>query len=419
MMRFEASQQTDRNHANQDNRKSDVIKSAPNARHIVLFLPTYLPETYGGAEQQSRKFADALLERGIRVTILAPRIFKTTPASELSGRLRIIRFKLRGLPNLGGRHILSFTWWSLRTALWLWHNRHSYDVIHIIHGRLHAVGPLIGAMLTGKPALIKIGRGGDHFDIRVVRRKKLIGLPCAFLVKRLTTGFIANSQEIAQDLVTHGVPVAKVHRIPNGVIMPSNSDARHMAASDATRFVYLGRLDSEKALDWMIEGFAKLPSKAETRLVIVGDGPCGNELKALAIRLGISDRVEFPGRVDDVAPYLETADFYLSTSLSEGMSNALLEAMSYAVPPLVSRVSGVDDMVIDGKSGLLFEAGNIAAYTSKLLAAIAMSPDDRHSMGQAAAATVRDRFGMDKVTDQHIALYDSLMATKTASAIRQ
>ncbi|MGB5093674.1 MAG: glycosyltransferase, partial [Parvibaculum sp.] len=193
----------------------------------------------------------------------------------------------------------------------------------------------------------------------------------------------------------------------------------HMAASDATRFVYLGRLDSEKALDWMIEGFAKLPSKAETRLVIVGDGPCGNELKALAIRLGISDRVEFPGRVDDVAPYLETADFYLSTSLSEGMSNALLEAMSYAVPPLVSRVSGVDDMVIDGKSGLLFEAGNIAAYTSKLLAAIAMSPDDRHSMGQAAAATVRDRFGMDKVTDQHIALYDSLMATKTASAIRQ
>lgn len=386
---------------------------------IVLVVPTYLPESFGGAEQQARKLSTFLAQRDVSVTILAPRLQSATLPQENQGEVRIRRFRLRHAPNLGGRHSFSFLLWSAKLLWWLWRHSDEYDVIHIIHGRLHAVPAVIAGALLNKPVLIKPGAGGHYFDIRVVRRKKLIGLPCAFLVKRLTTGFIANSQEIAQDLATHGVPVAKVHRIPNGVIMPSNSDARHMAASDATRFVYLGRLDSEKALDWMIEGFAKLPSKAEARLVIVGDGPCGNELKALAIRLGISDRVEFPGRVDDVAPYLETADFYLSTSLSEGMSNALLEAMSYAVPPLVSRVSGVDDMVIDGKSGLLFEAGNIAAYTSKLLAAIAMSPDDRHSMGQAAAATVRDRFGMDKVTDQHIALYDSLMATKTASAIRQ
>ncbi len=62
-----------------------------------------------------------------------------------------------------------------------------------------------------------------------------------------------------------------------------------------------------------------------------------------------------------MTPYLREADVYLSTSLSEGMSNALLEAMSHAVMPVVSRVSGVGDVVEEGVTGLLFPPGDEAA----------------------------------------------------------
>ncbi len=379
---------------------------------ILLVLPTYLPETFGGAEQQSRKLAAALIGSGATVSILTPAIDRKTPRRERDGALEIHHFWQRHLPNLGGRRMMSFFLWTLKSASFIWRRRREYDVVHIIHGRLHAVGPLIGAALGAKPTLVKIGRGGPgFFDIEAVRTKALIGWVCAWLVKRLTTGFIANSREIANDFDRHGVARSKVHRIPNGVVVPPQREPA-VRAADAIRFVYLGRLDIEKALDRMIEGFAQLPAYPVVKLILAGDGPCGEALKTLTIRLGIADRVEFTGRIDDVAPLLKTADFYISTSVSEGMSNALLEAMSHAVPPLVSRVSGVEDMLVDGVSGLLFDADDQTAYVAKLRAAMEMPLTVRRQIGQAAAETVRERFSMDSVAEQHLALYAKLTAER-------
>ncbi|MDO8421539.1 MAG: glycosyltransferase family 4 protein [Parvibaculum sp.] len=368
-------------------------------------MPTYLPETYGGAEQQSRKLAATLLDRNLSVTVLTPCVEGATQLSGREGLLTIKRFRQPQLPNLGGRHMLSFLLWTVKSAYWLWRNRSKYDLVHIIHGRLHAVGPLLGAAISRKPSLIKIGRGGDHFDLAVVRRKRLIGSACAILIKHLTTGFVANSQEIADDFSNWNVDPSRVHRIPNGVVMPAPNDHLPTSNTPEIRFVYLGRLDTEKALDRMISGFAQVSHDHPARLIIVGDGPCASELAALAERLGVAHLVEFPGRVENVTPFLQMADFYISTSLSEGMSNALLEAMSYAVPPLVSRVSGVEDMVGDGVSGLLFEAGNDEDYVAQLRNALSLPSDARRRMGTAAARTMQQRFSMEYVAEKHIELY--------------
>ncbi len=381
------------------------------ASRLLLVLPTYLPESFGGAEQQSRKLSAALSDRGVDVAILTPCIHRSTPRHETAGAVSVHRLWQAHLPNLGGRHMLSFLIWTLRSAAWIAYRGRNYDVIHIVHGRLHAVGPLLGAALAGKPTLVKIGRGGDHFDLSVVHTKKLIGPLCAFLIKRLATGFVANSQEIADDLEACGVPHAKVHHIPNGVVVPEGEVSTRRDEAER-HFVYLGRLDSEKALDLMIGGFAELPADTAARLVLVGEGACGSSLRAQASQLGIESKVDFPGKVDDVVPFLARADFYVSTSISEGMSNALLEAMSHAVPPLVSRVSGVADIVEDGVSGLLFAPGDQRAYAASLREAVAMPAERREAMGRAAAEAVRTRFGMDRIADGHIALYSELVETK-------
>ena len=78
-----------------------------------MVLPAYLPETFGGAEQQTRRLAQALARRGVAVTLLAPRLESRTPAREKEGPVVVRRFRLRAAPNLGGRHLDAFLWWCL------------------------------------------------------------------------------------------------------------------------------------------------------------------------------------------------------------------------------------------------------------------------------------------------------------------
>lgn len=379
---------------------------------IVMVLPTYLPESFGGAEQQARKLSTGLVRRGHKVTLLAPRLDKATPAHETTDGVDIIRLKLGAPPNFGGKYFLSFLKWSIHLIRWLNAHRNDIDVVHIFHGRLHAVPAVIGAHGARKPSLIKIGRGGDLFDLKTLRSKKVYGPTFARWVKRRATGYIANSAEIIDDLKSENIPDQSIYAIPNGVELPPldppgpEADATH---AGPIRFVFLGRLDAEKKVDSIIRAVAAADRACKVHLDLIGEGDLRPRLEALATELAAQDRVTFHGRTDNVAPYLRAADFFISASESEGMSNALMEAMSYAVPPLVTNVSGVEDLVTDGNNGLLFPAGDVASVTRIVEHAARLSHKDRLAMAAAARATVERTFSMETVIDQHEALYRRVM----------
>lgn len=377
------------------------------APRVVLVLPTYLPESFGGAEQQSRKLGLALSRLGIDVTLLAPCVLPQTPTHGNDQTISLRRFRVQSPPSLGGRHMFSLLVWGAKLLWWLTRNRSNYDIIHIIHGRLHALPAVLAGTLLGKPTLIKIGRGGQqHFDIDLVSRKRVIGSWYSSVLVRYTTGYIANSREITQDLRRWQVASHRIHEIPNGVELPALVDDAWQGS--AVRCVYLGRLDPEKSVDMMIRGFSRLPDQSAATLKIVGDGACRAELEALTSELGLRDRVIFTGAVADVTASLRAADVFISTSVSEGMSNALLESMSFGLMPLVSRVSGVTDIVEDNRSGLLFDPADLDEFVRRLETAVKMTAAARRAFGTAARATVRDRFGIDKVAEQHVALYRTL-----------
>jgi glycosyltransferase involved in cell wall biosynthesis len=379
---------------------------------IVMVLPAYLPESFGGAEQQARRLAQALARRDAAVTLLAPRLARRTPAQEREGPVEVRRFLLRAAPNLGGRHLDAFLLWCGSICAWLWRNRGSYDVIYVVHGRLHAFPAAIAGKSLGKPVVVKPGRGGEaHFDLSVVKRKRLFGSFFARSIARNTTAWVANSREIAADLSRWGVPSERIHAIPNGVEIPEDRGPR--SRNGVVEFVSMGRLDVEKAVDQAIRAFAALPAGAPAHLTILGDGPCRCELEALSRRLGQERRVVFTGAVGDVTPYLKQADVYLSTSVSEGMSNALLEAMSHGVMPVVSQVSGADDLVEEGVVGLVFPPGDEKALTTRLEETLAMPPARRRAMGEAARAAARAYFSLDRVAECHLALYRSLIDAGT------
>jgi glycosyltransferase involved in cell wall biosynthesis len=225
--------------------------SKPAAPRVVVVLPAYLPESYGGAEQQTRRLARALARRGAAVTLLAPRLARGTPAREREGPVVVRRFHLRAAPNLGGRHFDAFLWWCGCISAWLWRNRCSYDVIYVVHGRLHAFPAAIAGTWLGKPVLVKPGRGGEaHFDLSVVRRKRLLGPLFARSIARNTTAWVANSREIAADLSGWGIPRERVQAIPNGIDIPE--DRRRETGNGVVSFLSMGRLDAEKAVDQTI-----------------------------------------------------------------------------------------------------------------------------------------------------------------------
>jgi len=378
-----------------------------------MIVPTYLPESFGGAEQQCRKLCSALDGLGLDVTIVAPRLQADTVRQETHGRTRIQRLRVRRAPNLGSRHMASFLVWSAKLAWWLTTRRQQYDVIHVIHGRLHAVPAAIAGYALEKPTLIKLGRGGSHFDLRVVKEKRLGGRLFWRAVNKLPTGFIANSKEIVDDLRADGIQDVRIHRLPNGVELPSAAMRRRdrVFGEPHVQFLYIGRLDREKALDRMIEGFAKLGPDTRARLQLVGDGACREQLRAQVDRLNLNAIVEILPPVADVGPLLHQADFHVSTSISEGMSNALLESMSWGTPPVVSRVSGVDDIVRQDTSGLVFQPGDDEAFVTTLRRAISMTPDQWQAMSNAAFDTARERFSIEGVAVRHVAIYRSLMRT--------
>jgi len=374
---------------------------------IVVVLPAYLPESFGGAEQQTRRLAHALARRGAAVMLLAPRLARGTPGQECEGPVEVRRFLLRAAPNLGGRHFDAFVWWCGCICIWLWRNRRSYDLIYVVHGRLHAFPAAVAGKSLGKPVVVKPGRGGEaHFDLSVVQRKRLLGPFFARRIARNTTAWVANSREIAADLSRWGVPREHIHPIPNGIDIPE--DGRRQASNGVVRLLSMGRLDPEKAVDQAIRAFAALSVDTPARLTILGDGPCRQELEALSRRLGQGGRIVFPGAVAAVTPYLREADVYLSTSLSEGMSNALLEAMSHGVMPVVSRVSGAEDLVEEGMSGFLFPPGDESALAARLAETLSMASERRRAMGEAARAAIRARFSLERVVEQHLTLYRKL-----------
>lgn len=148
-------------------------------------------------------------------------------------------------------------------------------------------------------------------------------------------------------------------------------------------------------------------------LWIVGDGPEGARLRALAGELGIQDRVRFLGAVDNEAlpAYLASADVYVSASHSDGASLSLLEAMACGLPAAVTDCPAILEWVQDGVNGRIARRGD-AAGMAEALGALARDAGLRRRMGEANLAVARARADWNRNFETLLRLYDSLVKAR-------
>jgi GalNAc-alpha-(1->4)-GalNAc-alpha-(1->3)-diNAcBac-PP-undecaprenol alpha-1,4-N-acetyl-D-galactosaminyltransferase len=198
---------------------------------------------------------------------------------------------------------------------------------------------------------------------------------------------IANSRGALASLAAF-VPREKLVYAPNP-LRPTRPQAA--IRLEAPTVLAIGRLHRQKAHDILLQAFSLFHTKhSNWRLAIMGVGSEEASLRALAQRLGVSDRVDWLGQKADPYPWLQASQIFVLCSRYEGTPNALLEAMHCGLPCIVSDASpGPLDLIEDGVSGLVVPAEDYEA----LAAALDRLARDK-GLAVALGATARERTGL-------------------------
>ncbi|MFH1023265.1 MAG: glycosyltransferase [Planctomycetota bacterium] len=264
--------------------------------------------------------------------------------------------------------------------------REQFDVIHTHTSKAGALGRLAGRLAGIRVIVhtahghIYAGSGGiPGVSDRPVRR--FFFLRAERWLAGITDGFVALSDDERAVSVRLGLGDAARYRVvyhaipaPAGAGMDADAFRREFGiAPDAPVVGCAGRLTREKGVDVLLRAFAAAGGAVfGAWLLILGNGPERENLRALAAELGIAGRVVFAGMRADAGDILPHLDLYVSPSRYEGFGQSILEAMAAGVPVVATRVGGVPELLGGGRHGLL------------------VPPDDPAALGEAMASALGD-----------------------------
>ncbi|MEW6052149.1 MAG: glycosyltransferase [Candidatus Zixiibacteriota bacterium] len=241
--------------------------------------------------------------------------------------------------------------------------------------------------------------------------------PLRTLEDAVTTRFadrvIAVSEELRDNMFRKlKVQKHKMQIILNGVNMETFSPRpksetllRELDISPEARVVgTVGRLETIKDQATLIEGFAQLHrALPESVLVLVGGGSLQTELEEQVRSLNLTDSVRFAGKRADIPDFLNLFDLFVLSSVSEGTSVSLLEAMASGLPAVVTNVGGNPAIVDDNVNGILFKVGDADGLAAALQSLL--TDDTRRS---AFARAAREKVGREYSLDKMVAEYERL-----------
>lgn len=205
------------------------------------------------------------------------------------------------------------------------------------------------------------------------------------------------SRATGDELLSRGIPKEKIQTYPRGIdteaFHPAKRNGfveRHYGIGDETvKLLYVGRVSREKDLPLLVELLGKLtPLRANLHLLVVGEGPYLQEMKAAMKDLPAT----FPGYLhgEDLSLVYASCDIFLFPSTTDTFGNVVLEAQSSGLPVIVSDKGGPRENILPGKTGLVAPAGNLEAFLKATLELID-SPARRREMGQNARAYMEGR----------------------------
>ncbi len=256
--------------------------------------------------------------------------------------------------------------------------------------------------------------------IRTIISRRDMGFwytPAYLAMLRLTRRFVAacavNSEAVASVTARcERFPLSELAVIYNGLAPPQPVDR----PTDLEALKQRGRLICGlvanvrpiKRIGDLLEALARIAaSEPALDLVIVGGGD-QTPLREQAQGLGISDRVHLLGHRRDITACLAAFDMAALCSESEGFSNAIIEYMQAGLPVIGTEAGGNPEAIDHGRTGYLYPVGDVGALATHL-AYLARDPQLRDTLGAQAAEDARQRFSIERMVNDHVALYRRLM----------
>jgi glycosyltransferase involved in cell wall biosynthesis len=281
------------------------------------------------------------------------------------------------------------------------------DVLHTYLVSANIYGT-IAARMAGVPVITSRRDVGfsRNWRLRLIEER---------LINPLVDRVVAVSPAVAElTRHEHGIRPGRLVTIENGVDVeafqpdgqPRDEARRELGLRDDEIAVgVIGHLSPVKGhADFLRAAAQVYAQEARTRFVLVGDGPLRPALEALTVSLGLGPRVVFAGTRADMPRVLSALDVVAVPSHSEGMSNALLEAMAMALPVVATRVGGNPDVVRDGVTGRLVAPRDPEAL-ARALSELVKDPAARQSLGRAARRHVAETMSLSGMVRGYEELY--------------
>lgn len=337
----------------------------------------FLIGSYGGAERFFVRLCAALDRRGVDQLVL----INDHPALVSDVATSGLQYEILSPSRLGGtvdRHRVAGRCRAFRADIVMaWMNR-------------------AARRLPSRGRHVNIGRLGGYYPIKNYRR-------CDYLIGN-TPGIVASS-------VAQGWPAERIRMISNftePLVEASPPTPDFGIENGRPVLCALGRFDPWKGFDTLIQALAHVEGAT---LLLAGQGPGEAELRDLAKRSGVADRVRFVGWLDDRAGLFRRADLCVVPSHHEPLGNVILEAWSAGCPVIAAASEGPSWLIEPGKTGMLVPTSNVAALAAALNNALA-----DQGARTAWATNGRDRwrteFTVEQIASAYIAFFEDIASLR-------
>ena len=286
------------------------------------------------------------------------------------------------------------------------------DIIHIHQELGIGLSGIMIAKLLKKPLVYTLHTMYDEYLYYVAPRALL---PVVKKISHRYSRAIANSAHAitgpskkCQEYLQNVGVTKMVNVVPNAVELdqfnPDNISQevkdelrkRYQIPSDATICCFVGRLGREKSVDILLDYWAKTITPADKlHLIVIGDGPCIDELKEQATKLNINSMVTFTGKIlhEDLPTYLAACDFYVTASTSDTNSISMLEGMATGLPVLQRLDRLNENQVRNGVNGYVFNSAEEMAEEMKKIRD--KSPEDLAILKKSVIESVKKSGAID------------------------